>query len=173
MEIRLYDDIQKMPGNGWHSVLSSNLLIKEHLDQEKGPELKACLGALMAIDFPLLIVHVFIQRDSTILGGEDLRIVITSKPQPQPHFVKSLDVWGLSNDHNPEGSCGRVIRIPVDVAIETHLAEQYRDEYREKKKDLAGWMEYFKKELESIRQNALERSLKTLRLIECLTPPHK
>lgn len=158
-----------MPGNGSKPKLSGAFLTKSLLEKEEGLELKACLLALMSIDLPLLTVHALIEKVHARFGGEGLRIVISSKPRTG--FGKPINIWGLSSDYHPQGNIGSITQIDLDVNVETHVAKEYQDEYRKKKKDLNGWTKYFKKELESIRENALEQSLRTLILIDCLTPP--
>lgn len=166
MEIRRYHNVNEMPGNGQHSQLSEVIFTSDLVRQEEGEELQACLGALLAIKFPMLTAHVFIDRDGGRLGGVSLWIVITSKPGSRTGGL--IEIWGPYDDPLPSGNSRVCItRLDLDISA-SNVSDNHRSEFLSKKRDFGGWFTYFCSELDAVRVKNLSTYHRTMAIFECL-----
>ncbi len=162
MRIRIYDSVQELPGD-YRSKISENFLTMEQLlINEADSELRDCLKAILETDLRLT-AHVYIDRDPISLGGSNIRIVITTS---------SVDgngiVWGTGYEPGPDGG-PYVVSLHVDIDL-LKVAEEYRDEYKKKKKDYEGWKKFFSDIFDQMRKENLQKIKSAQKILTFLVP---
>ena len=162
MKIRLYDSVQKLPGD-YSSQLSDIFLTREKILEEKeGSELRDCLLAILETDLRLT-AHIYVDRKPLFLGGSKVRILVTTSSTDGDGVI-----WGEGHDPGPEGG-PYVESLHVDVDL-LKVDKDVRVEYENNKKDFDGWKKFFYKVFEDMRNEQLCKIESAERLLTFLQP---
>lgn len=162
MKIRLYDSVQKLPGDSY-SKLSDVFLTKEQLlKDEKDSELRDCLLAILETDLRLT-AHIYINRKPVSLGGSEVRPVVTTSSVDQEGII-----WGTGYDIGREGG-PYVKSLHVDIDI-SKVAEHAKEKYKNSKKNFKEWKKFFYDIFENMRKEKLKNIEQAQHILTFLRP---